>query len=48
MPPLVFSSAVMRRTTTRSCRGRNFMVFVLACGAFGEGGGGGYPGCLLA
>src|SRR5208283_5227180 len=25
MPPLVFSSAVMRRTTMRSCRGRNLV-----------------------
>src|ERR1700734_48930 len=29
MPPLVFSSASMRLTTTRSCNGRNFMGFLL-------------------
>jgi hypothetical protein len=26
MPPAVFVSSSMRRTTTRSCRGRNFMA----------------------
>src|SRR5262249_31245663 len=31
MPPAVFSSASMRRTTTRSCRGRNLLF---AMGAF--------------
>jgi hypothetical protein len=29
MPPAVFSSASMRRTTTRSCSGRNFMELPL-------------------
>jgi hypothetical protein len=30
MPPAVFSSASTRRTTTRSCKGRNF-ISVLQC-----------------
>ena len=29
MPPFVFSSPSRRRTTTRSCRGRNFMRFLI-------------------
>ena len=35
MPPFVFSSPSMRRMTTRSCNGRNFMGFApgLTCDA---------------
>ena len=34
MPPLVFSSAVMRRTTMRSCRGRNLVLAMASSSAF--------------
>src|SRR5581483_158182 len=35
MPPLVFSSALMRRTTTRSCRGRNLVLAILILAGVG-------------
>jgi lipoprotein-anchoring transpeptidase ErfK/SrfK len=33
MPPLVFSSAVMRRTTMRSCKGRNLVLAMASSSA---------------
>src|SRR5258708_27660985 len=36
MPPDVFCSAVRRRTTTRSCRGRNFTRFAPDIGEVGR------------
>jgi hypothetical protein len=30
MPPLVFYSAAMRRTTTRSCNGRNLVLAIVS------------------
>src|ERR1700692_2866377 len=37
MPPDVFSSAARRRTTTRSCRGRNFTRYAPQLGKSGVG-----------
>src|SRR5207248_4570966 len=38
IPPFVFSSSCTRLTITRSCRGRIFMGFLLACGVKGAVG----------